>query len=292
MSRRSSTSSTSSRPFEDALEKHEEHIAPTRFSPEEEANLLSESHAVKSDANTLFATGEFSQAISVYDRALASCPNYLDYEVAVLKSNIAACHVKLEDWKAAVESATAGVECLDRVEGKEKKGKEKEPASDKGGTANDASSEKDTGNNDVIVELDEDEDETQQLHVLQLLDKRKEEVGKLRTKILLRRAKANMEQGGWATLAAAETDYRELMASSYLPERDKKFVRAQLAVLPSRLEEAKQNEMGEMMGKLKDLGNGLLKPFGLSTDMFNMVKDEKTGGYSMSFGSGGSSGGS
>jgi hypothetical protein len=49
------------------------------------------------------------------------------------------------------------------------------------------------------------------------------------------------------------------------------------------VEEAQQNEMGEVMGKLKELGNGILKPFGLSTENFSMVKDGSTGGYNMSF---------
>lgn len=64
---------------------------------------------------------------------------------------------------------------------------------------------------------------------------------------------------------------------------DQKAVQKALRELPPRLEEAKQQEMSDMMGKLKQLGNGILKPFGLSTDNFNMVKDEKTGGYNLQF---------
>ena len=59
-------------------------------------------------------------------------------------------------------------------------------------------------------------------------------------------------------------------------------MRQQLAVLGPRIQAAKEKDTAEMMGKLKELGNGILKPFGLSTDMFKFEKDEATGGYSMS----------
>ena len=40
----------------------------------------------------------------------------------------------------------------------------------------------------------------------------------------------------------------------------------------------------EMLGKLKELGNGLLGKFGMSLDNFKAVQDPNTGSYSISFG--------
>jgi hypothetical protein len=78
-------------------------------------------------------------------------------------------------------------------------------------------------------------------------------------------------------------DYTTLNKFSTLTPLDRKTVQLALKTVPPQLETAKQTEMSEMLGKLKQLGNGILKPFGLSTDSFNMQQDPKTGGYNMSF---------
>ena len=276
---------------------------PPHFAPEEEAALLASSHDLKAAANKQFASSDYSSAISSYDRALAECPNYLDYEIAVLKSNIAACHLKLEDWKAAIESANAALDCLERLlptpKKKEKtKDEEGEAKNVNGGTLpeeNDTPTHKahattnDTPptNNPPVIELDASDPETEaaQLRKLQLSDAHHTSIQRIRQKSLLRRARAKSSLGGWANLQAAEDDYRDLAthASSSLPPADRKVVQAALRELPARVQEAREREMGEMMGKLKELGNGLLRPFGLSTDMFKMQGDGK-GGYSLSTG--------
>ncbi|CBX92348.1 hypothetical protein IAQ61_006260 [Plenodomus lingam] len=237
-----------------------EKLPPEIFPPDEETTLLSESNTEKASANKTFASGEYNSAIQGYEKALAVCPTYLEYDIAVLHSNIAACHLKLTEWKEAVASATRALDSLDRL---------------------DPSISKDTSKGS-IAEVD-DTTETL-LSALTRTNHTIHNVHQLRTKALLRRAKARHLLGGWASLQGAYEDYTALSDPRHqLSGLDQQAVQAALRILPRQLENAKNAEMAEMMGKLKQLGNGILKPFGLSTDHFQFTKDEGSGGYSMNF---------
>ncbi|CAD0088826.1 unnamed protein product [Aureobasidium vineae] len=253
----------------------------TRFSPDEEA-----SNKIRADANSLFAHGSFEEAVQTYDRALSSCPNYLEYEIAVLHSNIAACHIKSEQWKEAIDSATKSIESLERIDPLPKP---KDPQ--------DAAKAKSQPQS-AVEEVD---DETaEKIEALEKSGRTRDDVQKIRVKAFLRRAKARSETGGWAALQGAyegenvyvisylnsrltSLDYTFLATVTNLSSLDKKTVQKSMADIGPKLEDAKSKEMAEMMGKLKGLGNSILKPFGLSTNNFQFVKDEKSGGYSMNF---------
>jgi tetratricopeptide (TPR) repeat protein len=133
----------------------------------------------------LFTKSCFKDAIETYDKALSTCPNYLDYEIAVLKSNIAACYLKLEDWKEAVKAATAALDGLDKLQGKRAEG-------------------------EVKVDKDEEADEeivsegAAQAEDTSDKGKREADIERIRAKALMRRARARSEQGGWASLQGAE----------------------------------------------------------------------------------------
>jgi hypothetical protein len=216
----------------------------------------------------------------------------------VLHSNIAACYLKLEDWKAAVDSATVSIERLDKVIPPTAQVKDDDM---KGKTASD--SDKDT---DGVVEIsgDDEEAEEKELQRLKEQDEQRSNVMRIRAKSLMRRAKAKSQIGGWGSLQGAAEDYQTLSGMENLPADDKRIVQRALRELPEQINRAREKEMGDMMGKLKDvsltipmalllgfkinadflqLGNGILKPFGLSTDNFNFVQDPKTGGYNMNF---------
>ncbi|GAB7326031.1 hypothetical protein MBLNU13_g10067t1 [Cladosporium sp. NU13] len=255
------------------------HPASERFPPEEEASLLAQSNAEKTAANTLFGTGSYENAVQTYDRALTLCPNYLDYEIAVLRSNIAACHLKLGEWKQSADAASKGLDCLERLErlpvvrAPERKGKE-----GKDGVTKEAKEA------EVVEEVDEELEA--RIENLRLSGHTIAQVRKLQVKMLMRRAKAKTELDGWANLQAADEDYRVLLSpvmEAALAPTDKRSVMENARALGPRLNKAKEQEMAEMMSKLKGLGNSFLKPFGLSTENFKFEQDAKTGGYSMNF---------
>ena len=254
-------------------------------------SLLAEANAHKAEANELFKRNQTDGALSAYETAVSVLPNYLYYDLALLRSNMAACHVKLGAWKEAIRSATEALEALDKETKRIEKKKANPPEA-----FPETSDEVDDDDEDAEEEIISDgalkaarppppPPKTKPAKPTAPADPSDADILRIRSKALLRRGRARAELGGWANLSGAEEDYKALQAmpKGTLPSADLQFVNKQVKQLPARTNKAKEEEMADMMSKLKELGNGLLRPFGMSTDNFQMVKDEKTGGYSMNF---------
>ncbi|XP_062976599.1 tetratricopeptide repeat protein 1 [Elgaria multicarinata webbii] len=95
-------------------------------------------------------------------------------------------------------------------------------------------------------------------------------------KALLRRAELYEKT---EKLDEALEDYKNLL------EKDPSIHQAREACmrLPKQIEERNEKLKDEMLGKLKDLGNLVLRPFGLSTENFQVKQDSSTGSYSINF---------
>ncbi|XP_053572192.1 tetratricopeptide repeat protein 1 [Bombina bombina] len=80
-------------------------------------------------------------------------------------------------------------------------------------------------------------------------------------------------------LDEALADYKSVL------EKDMSVSQAREACLrlPKQIEIRNEKLKEEMISKLKDLGNLVLRPFGLSTENFQVKQDETSGSYSVNF---------
>ncbi|KAK6332244.1 hypothetical protein TWF696_002965 [Orbilia brochopaga] len=263
---------------------------------EDEESLLEQALAHKATGNTHFTSTppDYETAISYYRSALEVCPPTLTEHLTVLHANIAAGFIKLQKWKEAEDAATDSLkvsgedddilrarEARKRAKEQKEKKEQKEQKTkviDDGGGGKGKTKTVETVDTSEgrIEEIDDDDDE----------DVAKVEWGK-NWKARLRRAKAREMQDTWQSLSGALEDYKILSTHSLryqaIPPVDRKAIQLALTRIPPNLEQKKQKEIAEMMGKLKGLGDTILKPFGLSTNNFQMVKDENSGGYSLNF---------
>uniref|UniRef100_A0A060TCW9 ARAD1D02838p n=1 Tax=Blastobotrys adeninivorans TaxID=409370 RepID=A0A060TCW9_BLAAD len=99
-------------------------------------------------------------------------------------------------------------------------------------------------------------------------------------KARLRRSNANEKLDTWASLEACMADLNYIVTDDDTEQSLKNTVAKRMELLSPRVQEHKEKETGEMLNKFKDLGNGLLKNFGMSLDNFKFEKNEE-GGYSV-----------
>ncbi|KAL5594651.1 hypothetical protein BROUX41_001570 [Berkeleyomyces rouxiae] len=288
------------------------------LTPEQEAVLLLESNASKTAANALFAAGDHRAAFNKYHEAFISCPKTRLFESAVLHSNIAACQLQFHDWADAIKSASAALADLDRLESRPAEAPAASDSADTHAPDDDVDEEIISAGAAAAQPpppppLSAAKADIRRIRCKALMRRARarseaggwqnlvgaEEDYKLLAGIVAPAVSpaapptapvakgANTDAGSTdaskASSTAAPKPNFNAGVHTILSAGDKKIVRAQLAALPPRIKAAQEAEMAEMWGKLKSLGNGLLKPFGLSTENFQMVKDEQSGGYSMSF---------
>lgn len=226
---------------------------------------MRESNSHKATANSLYAHGDYRQALDVYAQATDTCPNYLDYELALLQTNIAACYLKLSEWKNAITATTSSLDKLDKLDADialEVKAIEN-VSHDKGQNLFSADIE------DEIVSPGASRAASTSLSPLEddpahpARAQRQSDSKRIRYKALMRRARARSELAGWQNLEGAHADYTALQSMDNLTRDDRRLVAAQLAALPDRITEAKEKEVAQMWDQLKQVRLCYLSPLAL-----------------------------
>lgn len=202
----------------------------------------------------MYARGDYRQALDIYAQATDVCPNYLDYELALLQTNIAACYLKLSEWKNAITATTDSLDKLDKldadialeVEATEHVSNDKSQnlsADIEHGILNPGAS---PAASTSLSPLEDDP-------AAPARAQRQSDSKRIRYKALMRRARARSELAGWQNLEGAQADYTALQSMDNLTRDDRRLVAAQLAALPTRIKEAKDKEVAQMWDQLKQV---------------------------------------
>ncbi|XP_031559515.1 tetratricopeptide repeat protein 1-like [Actinia tenebrosa] len=193
-------------------ENIDEYLEPEQpLSEEQKEERKKKAQEYKTKGNEYFKKSEYPEARELYTTAIRTCPPEFKSDKAIFYSNRAACLVKMELYKDAIQDSTKALEL----------------------------------NPEYL-------------------------------KARLRRAQCYEHED---QLEEALEDYQKVF------EIDKSCIPAREALrrLPDQIKIKHEKLKEEMLGKLKDLGNVFLKPFGLSTENFQMQQDPNTGGYSVNF---------
>lgn len=177
------------------------------------------SNTTKAQGNSAFSKAQYDNAIECYDEAYEGI-KHTDawFEQGVLKSNIAACRLKLEEWGKAIEAAGEALGALERADPGmvgERRGKKEEERTDtlqeEGDEDREVKDEKvskeDEGDRDADGEVgafDPNAEKQKRKEILLFFGHDEEDVARMRAKALLRRASARLKLGGWAALQGAD----------------------------------------------------------------------------------------
>jgi hypothetical protein len=115
-----------------------------------------------------------------------------------LKSNVAACYIKTEEWKEAARTAGECLDLLDLAEGKKKaRGNGENETDNRDGKKVEEEQEEEAEEEIISAGAARSEDASVDA-------KRKKDLDRIRAKALMRRGKARMEVGSWSSLTGAE----------------------------------------------------------------------------------------
>lgn len=334
-----------------------------------EPSSLSTALNLKTRANALLSQADYSQALTLYERALAACPREHVYDCAVIRSNMAECHIREEGWKEAVDRAGEALEGLEEldaglrvveeekavegvqgVEGKAEEGDGKEKGvEDLETAALKLTLQESNAGAHAPAEKHAEAQQTPNPTPSDPSDSSipasaptPQQIRLLYYKTLYRRALASRAQQTWTTLSASQRDYTRLLALSPppittatsvslptasqslqnpqqnptspspspsqptsaphpsstsastsrpaplsrqlslpplpIPQSTQNNVLHALRELPAEIDRAQKGEMAEMWSKLKEVGDGVLRPFGLSTADFKVTQNDDGGG--------------